>query len=255
MLIKLSILHKKYNLNITGISHFGAHLGQEVASYRDLDIKNIHLFEPQKNIYEKLKKKFSNDEDISLYNFGLGANDQNVNINLAPGNSGLSASILTPGKHKKYYPDIKFSGTEEIEIKIYDNLNIPNVNFLNIDIQGYEIEALKGSTGALKNKIDYVFIEVSRKPLYEHSALVSDIDEFLGEYNFIRVRTRWASSKVPWADSFYVKKNSINKLQLYESHFHKFFEKYFFYYLFIDPYRKYRKLKYKTKQRLKKFIT
>ena len=48
MLIKLSVLNNKYNLDITGVSHFGAHLGQEVPSYQELDINNIYLFEPQK---------------------------------------------------------------------------------------------------------------------------------------------------------------------------------------------------------------
>ena len=44
MLIKLTNLVSKYNLNISGVAHFGAHLGQEVMEYEELNIKNIHLF-------------------------------------------------------------------------------------------------------------------------------------------------------------------------------------------------------------------
>ena len=99
MLIKLTYLIKKYNLDIIGVSHFGAHLGQEVSVYKELNIKNIHLFEPQKNLYSVLEEKFSDDSDISLYNFGLGDEEKSEKLNLSPENNGLSASILKPQKH------------------------------------------------------------------------------------------------------------------------------------------------------------
>ena len=85
MLIKLSVLSNKYNLDITGVSHFGAHLGQEVQSYQDLDINNIYLFEPQKKIFDQLEIKFSEENNIKLFNFGLGSENKFVDLNLAPG--------------------------------------------------------------------------------------------------------------------------------------------------------------------------
>ena len=62
MLIKLTNLVSKYNLNISGVAHFGAHLGQEVIDYEELNIKNIHLFEPQKNLFLELDKKFGKNK-------------------------------------------------------------------------------------------------------------------------------------------------------------------------------------------------
>ena len=47
MLISLDYLIKKYDLKIKGVSHFGAHLGQEIDSYLQNNISNVHLFEPQ----------------------------------------------------------------------------------------------------------------------------------------------------------------------------------------------------------------
>ena len=254
MLIKLSTLIRKYKLDITGISHFGAHLGQEVESYKNAKVKHINLFEPQKKIFDKLARKFQNEKNISLFNFGLGAKNTTVKLNLAPGNEGLSASVLKPEDHKNYYPNIDFEGVEEIKIQNYDELELKKVNFLNIDIQGYELEALKGCTRVLKNEIEYIFIEISRKPLYKNSALVEQIDGFLGFYNFLRVETKWASSKVPWADSLYIKKNKLTKSRIFFSKVKIFFQKFKFYYLFIDPYRKYEKIKYRNKQKLKKLF-
>ena len=76
---------------------------------------------------------------------------------------------------------------EEIKIENYDELELKKVNFLNIDIQGYELEALKGCTRVLKDEIEYIFIEISRKPLYKNMSLVEQIDYFLCCYDFLRV--------------------------------------------------------------------
>ena len=75
------------------------------------------------------------------------------------------------------------------------------------------------------------------------------------QFKFIRVKTKWASSKVPWADALYVKKDKVNFHKLFISYLHKFFEKFSIYYIFIDPYRKYQKIKYKLKQRVKNFLS
>ena len=71
MLIPLNYLIEKYVLKINGISHFGAHLGQEISSYLDNGIKNIHLFEPQAEIYKSLVENFK-EFNLNFYNFALG---------------------------------------------------------------------------------------------------------------------------------------------------------------------------------------
>ena len=255
MLIKLSDLVKKYNMQITGVSHFGAHLGQEVLTYKELSIRNIHLFEPQKDIFNDLVKKFSNDNDVNLYNIGLGSENKTTNINLSPGNDGQSASILDPEKHKAFYPDIEFYGKEQIELRIYDDLAIEGVNFFNIDIQGYELHALNGSLETLRNDIEYIFIEVSRKELYEGSALVQDLDKFLEKLNFIRVETKWVSYRIPWGDALYIKRDKASRVSISLLKLRKFIERYALYYLITDLIRKLKKLKYKLKQTIKGLIT
>ena len=254
MLIKLDYLIYKYGLKINGISHFGAHLGQEVSNYKELGIKNIHLFEPQKSIFKELEKKFMNDPDVSLYNFGLGSEDKSVKINLSPNNEGMSASILDPEKHKKFYPDIEFIGTEEIDIKIYDKLIIDKVNFLNIDVQGYELHALKGSILALQKFIDYIFIEVNREELYEGSVLVDDLDIFLERYNFIRVETKWVNRFIPWGDAIYIKKEFASNLRIIISNLQKYLERFNYYYFLIDTNRAFQRLKYRSKKRIKNLL-
>ena len=66
MLISLDYLIKKYDLKIKGVSHFGAHLGQEIDSYLQNNISNIHLFEPQTKIFNQL---VSNHKKKKVYIF------------------------------------------------------------------------------------------------------------------------------------------------------------------------------------------
>ena len=209
MLIPLNYLIEKYVLKINGISHFGAHLGQEISSYLDNGIKNIHLFEPQAEIYKSLVENFK-EFNLNFYNFGLGPVETTSTLNLEKQNEGKSASILNPLMHKELYPEIIFDKQEDIEIKVYDLLEINSVNFLNLDIQGFELEALKGCKESLKN-IDYVYTEVNRDYLYENSCLINDLDKYLNSYNFIRAETKWGKDGLlPCGDAFYIKKDHLS---------------------------------------------
>ncbi len=254
MLIKLTNLVSKYNLYITGVAHFGAHLGQEVIEYEELNIKNIHLFEPQKNLFIELDKKFGKNKKIKIYNFGLGSEEKQLDINLTPSNNGLSASILPPKKHKDLYPEIKFEGTEKIEIKIYDDLNIKDVNFLNIDIQGYELYALEGSKKSLETNIDYIFIEVNKDELYEGNVVVEELDKFLNKYKFIRIETKWFNRFVLWGDALYVKAESLSSYKILKSKFFIFCERFYIFFLIIDILRFLNRFKYRIKQTIKSLI-
>ena len=79
-------------------------------------------------------------------------------------------------------------------------------NFINMDVQGYELEVLKGATKTLE-KVDYVYCEVNRDEVYENNAYVEELDEFLAQYNMERVMTSWEGQI--WGDALYVRKNLL----------------------------------------------
>lgn len=253
MLISLDYLISKYKLQIKGVAHFGAHLGQEVHYYIKNNIDNIHLFEPQKDIFEKLIDSKKNYNQIKFYNFGLGSETSSKTIFKETKNEGQSSSLLNPKLHLELYPNIIFTDRENIKIKKYDDLNIKDVNFLNIDTQGYELEALKGCSKILKD-IDYIFIEVNRDYLYENNPLVGEIDDFLLDFDLIRVKTKWVSSRIPFGDAFYIKKDLVSKREFYLSIFIKVLEKFKLYFLFITPFRSIKKISHIIKKTIKVFL-
>ena len=109
----------------------------------------------------------------------------------------------------KYHPHIKFEKTNDIDIKKLDSLDNIKVNFLNIDVQGYELEVLKGAVKTL-TKIDYIYSEVNRKELYENCVIVNDLDKFLDFFGFIRCETKWWNNVGTWGDALYIKKNRLS---------------------------------------------
>ena len=75
-------------------------------------------------------------------------------------------------------------------------------NFLHIDVQGYELEVLKGAVKCLEN-VYYIVVEINRSELYEFCPMISDIDRFLD--NFQRVETEWRHGRENWGDALYVR--------------------------------------------------
>ena len=73
---------------------------------------------------------------------------------------------------------------------------------LNIDVQGYELEVLKGADTILEY-IELMILEVNRDEMYEGCPLVEELDTFLEKYNFKRVHTLWQS--ISWGHAIYAK--------------------------------------------------
>jgi len=200
------------NNKINGILHIGAHKCEELDDYLKYISKDKIIFiEANKKLYDDIKKK---DKDIIIFN-ELVSDTSGINMKFNIANNGHSSSIFNFGTHSKYYPKIKYIDTVIMKTKtIYDIYNLNNIspnfaNFINLDIQGAELLALKGMGDLLFN-IDYIYLEVNKEQLYIDIPLLPEIDDYLSRYNFIRVKTN--ITKYKWGDAFYIKNKNINKL-------------------------------------------
>lgn len=205
MILDLKDIVAKYNLKISGVAHVGAHHAEELPNYIEMGIQNIILFEPLKDNFEVIKKQVSNypNHKIKRHQVALGNDNKTITMNLSS-NALESSSILKPKLHLELYPDIVFNRTEEVELQKLDDYNCKKCNFLNMDVQGYELEVLKGAKETLCN-IDYVYCEVNCREIYEENANIEQIDEFLSFYNMERVETFWWYDS-GWGDALYIRK-------------------------------------------------
>ena len=189
-------------MNIKGIIHVGAHYGEEISEYIDNGIQDIILFEPLVENFDVLSKKVKTlNANIEGYQVALGSKKGDATMYVSD-NEKQSSSVLKPKVHLTHHPHVKFPSTEDVEVHLLDDYNSKDYNFINMDVQGYELEVLKGGTKIL-DQVDYVYCEVNRDEVYENNAYVEEIDQFLSDYNMKRVETDWAGDI--WGDALYIK--------------------------------------------------
>lgn len=191
-------------MNISGVVHIGGHYGEEIQEYVNNGVQNITVFEPLTNNFNILAQRLQNvNADIQGYQVALGSKKSTATMYLSS-NDGESSSILKPKEHLEHHPEVTFDGTEEVEVDTLDSYDLRGANFMNVDVQGYELEVFKGATKTLKT-VNYVYCEINRGEMYEGNPLVEDLDEFLGEYGFERVETYWPADYYKWGDALYIK--------------------------------------------------
>ena len=206
MLLSFKDLVKKYDMRISGIIHIGAHYGEEVQDYIDEGVQDMLLFEPLSENFSILEQNVKNlNGNIEGYQVALGSKPGKATMYISD-NDKQSSSILKPKIHLTHHPHVKFPSKEEVDVELLDDYDSKDYNFINMDVQGYELEVLKGGTKTLEH-VDYVYCEVNRDEVYENNAYVEELDEFLNGYNMQRVETSWEGEI--WGDALYVRRNLL----------------------------------------------
>lgn len=209
MLFNFKNLKEKYNLNITGVAHVGAHVGGEHEIYKSVGIspKDIYYFEPFSENYRKLLINTRNESHY--YNVALGSEHKTAYLNIERANGSQSCSILEPKHHLDMYPSITFDEKELVYVETLDSILDPDickefakVNFLNMDVQGYELEVLKGAEETL-HRIDYILTEINIDEMYEKCVQYNQLRDFLFDKGFVMVETDL--QYVSWGDALFVR--------------------------------------------------
>ncbi len=110
----------------------------------------IVCFEPSKASFKSLENRFSNDDRVTLENIALASQNGERNLYFDTPGSGLAS--LT--KRKLDHFEIKFDLAEVVETRTLDSYSrdlalAPNV--LKLDVEGHELEVLKGGVQTLQN--------------------------------------------------------------------------------------------------------
>jgi FkbM family methyltransferase len=204
----IDIFSLKFPKEVKGIIHLGAHECEERIAYlskfnniTDNDIIWIDALENKVNL---IKQKYPS---IKIFNECISDTDNEV-ISFTVTNNYQSSSILKLKEHLVEHPDIHEISRIELKTKTLKtfykehNFKQDQFNFINLDIQGSELLALIGA-GDILNTVDYIYIEVNTKEIYENCALLDDIDSYLGKFNFVRKNI--LMTQHGWGDAFYVK--------------------------------------------------
>ena len=203
MLISLYELIQKYNIQFKGILHVGAHECEELNDYEKYISRNKILW--VEALQDKVEYNKAKHPELLIEQAVISDKVEIVKFNRS--NNGQSSSFLEFGLHETFHPHVKYVDSYEVETKmlrdILCNYNI-DYNFLNLDIQGVELKALKGMEEYL-SKVDYIYTEVNSDYVYKDCGLITEIDAFLKPYGLERVETKWCEN-FRWGDAFYIRK-------------------------------------------------
>lgn len=210
MLIDFDELFRKYAIKTDGIVHLGANEGQEAEAYARQGINKVMWVEALPEVFHLLCAKVPNHH-IKLNACLSDVDGQTVDFHVAS-NDGQSSSLLKPTLHLQKHPTVKFPRKVTLVTSRFDVLMDQMDEkdffafqydfFLNVDLQGAEMLALRGM-GDYLSRFKYVYIEVNREELYKGCPMVQEIDNYLAQFGLVGQETKWTGSG--WGDKFYMR--------------------------------------------------
>jgi len=194
-----NILKSLKKLNINYIFDVGSHRGESIDYFIKLkDLKKIQSFEPQKNIFLVLKKKYKNNNKVILNQIALSQNEnyKDFYINDLSSTSSFSRlnkkSLWLKIKNKilnKKNPIINKIKIRSLTIdKFIKQKKIKKIDLLKIDTEGHELEVLKGALKTIKeHKVKFILIELHFSKMYQNYSK-KKIESFLAKNNFFLLK-------------------------------------------------------------------
>jgi FkbM family methyltransferase len=187
----------------------GAHLAEEADDYTRHNWGKVIWIEAQGDLAERLRNKLDPQCNQVINATVWSTSGLTFEFNVS--SSTQSSSLLNFGTHKKHYPDIVFTKSYSVITSTLEDIldKDSEFNFINLDIQGVELEALKG-LGAHIDNVKWIYSEVNKKEVYENCSNVKEIDRYLRERGFKRAATRWVKNRVGATHFMFVKTSLLH---------------------------------------------
>lgn len=170
----------------------GAANGQntlEMASFWPGSI--IHAFEPVLAAREAAEGRTAQwRERVFIYPLALGNKPGVFEMHISgsgASDDSQSSSLLKPSGHAEEFGFVKFEKSESVTVTTLDDWarehGVNRVDFLWLDMQGFELRALEGGSTIL-DTVSAIHMEVSRVPLYADAPLYPEILRFMKKKGF-----------------------------------------------------------------------
>ncbi len=148
----------------------------------------LYCFEPSKETFAVLKENLKNYKNTKLYNFGFGEENKKTVLYSNEKSSGL-ASLYD---RKLEYHGITMNHRENVTIRRLDDFyrenNIGHIHFLKMDVEGNELNVLRGAEETIKSGVvDIIQFEFGGCNI-DSRTFFKDFFDFLNpNYNIYRI--------------------------------------------------------------------
>ena len=206
-------LIREFDLDVRGVLHLGAHLGEEAEVYWQDGVSRVYWVEANPELMIPLKYHVRGFPGQSAYE-GLLADEPGKEMTFHVSSCSTTpegsidhqaSSLFELGQHVEFAPDVSFGRDLTLVSTTVDELVAEHgmdFNFMNLDLQGAELLALRGATTALE-ACDAVYTEVNRAEVYLGCAQIEEVDALLVDAGFEQVRCVWEHNAQTWGDAFY----------------------------------------------------
>ena len=157
----------------------GSNNGQFLLLLRSVPSTSRHpvvCFEPLHSAFSLLKRLFFFQENTTMYNIALGASPSKAILNV-PSSPDSSSLLPVSSLQSQFYGVRSTKRYQEVQVDTLDSylyVHSAENAFLKLDVQGYELEVLRGCTD-LRRHFRYIYLEASFVSLYEGQPLASEI--------------------------------------------------------------------------------
>lgn len=178
----------------------GAHSGSDtIEMARFWPHGMIHAFEPMPELYRSLQARTRRKRNVTTYPLAVGDHDGTATFFVSSGASDASSSLLNPKDHLVDHTDVAFSRQIEVKVTTLDSwaaaYGIARVDFLWLDMQGFELRTLKAAPRLLAT-VRVIYTEVFLKESYSDVPLYPEVRAWLLEQGF-----RVEREELPWIDA------------------------------------------------------
>ncbi|GEM_PF-1463128 len=141
------------------IIDIGANIGNHTIFFSSICQCKVHAFEPQKNVFNLLKKNVQlnkQENKVELYNIALGEKEEKGDIKIVDKNN-LGSS------------EVEYNINGEVIIKTLDSFIslFKNIAVIKIDVEGMELSVLKGAVKTIKKFKPLLYIETKTQEEFE----------------------------------------------------------------------------------------
>lgn len=162
------------------IIDIGANNGNFAIDFAHLvsDTGKVHSFEPQRLIYYQLcGNVFMNGLDnVYCYNNAIGSCVDGVYIE--------SPDYFNKGAVNFGNVKVGIEGEKVVQVPL-DSFTFDNVVFIKIDVQGYELNVIKGATNTIAKHRPYLFVEFEDDLLKESGTSESELQKEIESLGYV----------------------------------------------------------------------